>query len=117
MANDPRTLQVRVAPAPGGPLPTAEAANWFAFSHVAGEIQLFVGYLDLNMMADVINRLKGGTSEEIPDVNPEITRRIMLSPRAFLLLRSQVEQIFQKLREADAIEDPDAEGPQESNAG
>ena len=89
---------------PTAGLPTPSAANFFHFSHHGGDVEMLVGYIDLYNLATQVEKARSKAGKNLIVLRPELSSRIQISVRTFLLLRGQVEQMFQKLQAADVIE-------------
>jgi hypothetical protein len=92
MTNDLGGTQLRVE-VPKTGLPAPEAANFFYFSFSGPEVQLLIGFIDLNDLLREAGIV--GTPDRAP-IKPEITHRILMSPRGFAAFRQQMNDIAQK---------------------
>lgn len=90
---------------PSTGLPAPSAANWFHFSHHGGDIQLLVGYIDLYSLASQVEKNRAKQGKGAITLKPEVTHRVQFSVSAFLLLRGQIDEMFQKLKSAELIAD------------
>ena len=73
-------------------LPRPEAVNFTKIDQVGTEVQLSVGYVDLNVLVGLINQAKQGTIREA-SVKVDVTHRLVFSVESFNRLKSQVDQI------------------------
>lgn len=81
--------------------PASEAACNFYFTFDGLDVELRAGVLDLNQfLADERSNLPLPAAGE---VEPECTRRFVMSPSTFLALRKQVEAIAAKMREEGVL--------------
>lgn len=80
-------------------MPPALAANFFQFTFSGPEIQMLAGLLDIRKMVELGTKGGGGKIR----VQPEITHRIFMSPRGFMILRQQVNEIFDKMQEQEVF--------------
>ncbi|NOT09765.1 MAG: hypothetical protein HOP28_16350 [Gemmatimonadales bacterium] len=81
--------------------PEVEGANVFFFTFAGADIQMLVGYVDLRS----IHLASQGGSGDIP---VQVSHRFMLSQVGFEHLRSQIQQITDKMRDTGPIEVPNA---------
>ena len=74
-------------------MPTAVFGNYFNFAWVGNEIEMMIGFSDVVQLIQKRDALvsKGEGGEIV--VKPEIVARIMMSPQAFEILRSQSDGI------------------------
>ncbi len=88
---------VQVVPNFDGPaLPPPEAANFFHFTISGPEVEMLVGFIDLQRMAATLAAAQSGQAKP---VHPEWTHRIFLSVRGFLTLKAQVDEMTRRLSE------------------
>lgn len=89
-----------------GPLPAPEGANFFHFTHIQGEVEMLVGYVDLNRLWALSQDYEDASDEEeLPShvsVKPEITHRLVLSANGFKTLKDRVDQIWSTMVRADS---------------
>jgi hypothetical protein len=81
-------------PTEGLPLP--QAVNFTRIDHVGSEVQLSVGYVDLSVLAGIINQAKQGALRET-SLKVDVSHRLVLSADAFLRFKTQVDQIAASL--------------------
>jgi len=79
------------------PRPAPEPASVFRFAFSGSEVQMLVGYVDPERLVN----LPDHGEVEVP---AEVTHRFMLSPRGLFQLKSQLDEIAQKLKDSvDAV--------------
>jgi hypothetical protein len=74
-------------------LPPAEAANVFHCTRVNGDVEVLIGTVPLFAMFQGLKQQAEGRAE----ITAEITHRLLMSIDAFGRLRSQVNELFEKL--------------------
>ena len=91
----PIDVDVSIVP-PTSNRPPATAANFFHCSVSGGEIQLLVGYTD----PELVSAMAGESIKGTRTFHPEISHRLLVTPRGFELLKEQIVAADEKIRGA-----------------
>jgi hypothetical protein len=96
-------VEVTISP-PRGARPAPEAANWFQLSSLGADIQLLVGYVDVQKLALSVQLEKDkSTGGEIRvRVEAELLHRLSLTPQGLVTLQKSIEQVAQRSRRSSS---------------
>ena len=88
-ASESRTVNIRL---PKKDLPAPEGVNYMHFTQVGTDVQMLVGYLDLDRLRDAIH----GTGE-LAGIDLEVSHRFSMSLRGFAVLYTQIKDLAEKM--------------------
>ncbi len=74
-------------------------SNFLAVSRVATEVQFEFVFLDLNQIAQVLEKTKEAPNEPLPVVVGKTVAKIVMPAASFIQLKSHFEQIFKAIEE------------------
>ena len=89
-AGEGRQIKIRI---PKKDLPAPEGMNYAHLVQVGTDVQMMVGYLDLDRLRDAING-----EDENPWVDLEVSHRFSMSLRGFALIHSQANDLAEKMK-------------------
>jgi hypothetical protein len=88
-------LQVNLQPGPERP--AAEHANFFHVANAGGEIQLLIGFADIEKLISHANRSPADSSPTHTSQPAEVTHRIVMGQLGFALLHNSIVNLAKML--------------------
>jgi hypothetical protein len=91
-------------------------SNFLAISRVGTDVQFEFIFLDLNLVAGILEQLKKAEKPSVPELQGKTVAKVVMPAATFFQLREHFENIFRALEEV-VPKMPEAQDDRSSNVG